>query len=49
MEDPTKIDDALHIFEEALALEKWRDIYGPLILANLAYICIRKKNFVKGK
>jgi outer membrane protein assembly factor BamD (BamD/ComL family) len=47
--DEKKLDDALHLFEEALALEKWRDLYGPLILSNLAYICVQKKNYVKGK
>ncbi len=47
--DEKKLEDALHLFEEAHALEKWKDIYGPLILANLAYICVLQKNFVKGK
>ncbi len=44
-----KLDDAMHLFEEAHSLEKWKDIYGPLILANLAYICVLKKNYLKAR
>ena len=44
-----KLGDAHHLFEEANDLEKWRDIYGTVILANLAYICALKKNYTKAK
>ena len=47
--DEAKYDDALQLFEEANVLEKWRDIYGPLVLANLAYICVMKKNYLRGR
>jgi outer membrane protein assembly factor BamD (BamD/ComL family) len=44
-----KYEDALQLFEEAHTLEKWRDIYGPLVLANLAYICVMKKNYLRAR
>lgn len=43
------MDDALGLFEEANTLEKWRDIYGTVVLANLAFICAKKKNYIKAK
>jgi outer membrane protein assembly factor BamD (BamD/ComL family) len=42
-----KLDDAIQLFEEAGHLEKWRDIYGSIIFANLAYICVMKRNYTK--
>ena len=47
--DETKYDGAMQLFEEAHHLEKWRDIYGPLVLANLAYICVKKGNYLRAK
>ena len=47
--DEGKLTDALHLFEEANLLEKWRDIYGTIILANLAYICAKQGNIHKAR
>ena len=44
-----KLNDAQNLFEEANLLEKWRDIYGPSIFANLAYICAMRRNYTKAK
>jgi hypothetical protein len=33
------------LFEEANSLDKWKDLYGTIILANLAYICAMKRNY----
>jgi outer membrane protein assembly factor BamD (BamD/ComL family) len=44
-----KLTDALHLFEEANQLEKWKDIYGTKVLANLAYICAKLGNMHKAR
>lgn len=44
-----KLTDALTLFEEANLLEKWRDIYGTVVLANLAYICAKQGNIHKAR
>ena len=30
-------------------MEKWREVYGTLILANLAYICAMIGNYTKAR
>lgn len=47
--DEGKLEDAQHLFDEANQLEKWRDIYGTVVLANLAYICLLKNNVTKAR
>lgn len=47
--DEGKLVDALHLFEEANHLEKWKDIYGTIVLANLAYICAKQGNIHKAR
>lgn len=47
--EENKLQDALTLFEEANQLEKWRDVYGTLVLANLAYICAKLGNILRAK
>ena len=47
--DEGNLNDAQDLFDQAFSLEKWRDIYGTVILANLAYICVKKKNYIMAK
>lgn len=44
-----KLNDAQNLFEEANNLEKWKDVYGTVVLANLAYICALKRNYSMAK
>lgn len=47
--EESKLADALHLFEEANSLEKWRDIYGTMVLANMAFICVKQGNYMKAR
>jgi outer membrane protein assembly factor BamD (BamD/ComL family) len=47
--DQGKLTEAQQCFEDANQLEKWRDIYGTVVLANLAYICAMKGNMLMAK
>ena len=47
--EENKLQDALQLFEEANQLEKWRDIYGTVVLANLAYICAKLGNIHRAR
>jgi hypothetical protein len=47
--DQQNLDDALHLFGEAMAMDKWKPLYGSSILSSLAYIQSLKGNITLAK
>ena len=36
--EENKLEDALQLLEEANTMNRWKDVYGSVVLSNLAYL-----------